>query len=152
MIYSNLEVIIVSKLANLYKILKNKDSSILYLLKSGIFYIALDEDALTLSDLFNFKLTDLNKNTIKCGFPASRISYYSNLLSLKNINFQIIESIDEDNFYLSQYSNNSSSINNSSFANLPIVEEILNINFDEITFKDAFFILQNLQNDLKNLI
>lgn len=141
-----------SKLANLYKILKNKDSSILYLLKSGIFYIALDEDALTLSDLFNFKLTDLNKNTIKCGFPASRISYYSNLLSLKNINFQIIESIDEDNFYLSQYSNNSSSINNSSFANLPIVEEILNINFDEITFKDAFFILQNLQNDLKNLI
>ena len=31
-------------------------------------------------------------------------------------------------------------------------EEILNINFDEITFKDAFFILQNLQNDLKNLI
>ena len=49
-----------SKLANLYKILKNKDSSTLYLLKSGIFYIALDEDALTLSDLFNFKLTDLN--------------------------------------------------------------------------------------------
>ena len=141
-----------SKLANLYKILKNKDSSTLYLLKSGIFYIALDEDALTLSDLFNFKLTDLNKNTIKCGFPASRISYYSNLLSLKNINFQIIESIDEDNFYLSQYSNNSSSINNSSFANLPIVEEILNINFDEITFKESFFILQKLQNDLKNLI
>ena len=141
-----------SKLANLYKILKNKDSSTLYLLKSGIFYIALDEDALTLSDLFNFKLTDLNKNIIKCGFPASRISYYSNLLSLKNINFQIIESIDEDNFYLSQYSNNSSSINNSSFANLPIVEEILNINFDEITFKESFFILQKLQNDLKNLI
>ena len=141
-----------SKLANLYKILKNKDSSTLYLLKSGIFYIALDEDALTLSDLFNFKLTDLNKNTIKCGFPASRISYYSNLLSLKNINFQIIESIDENNFYLSQCSNNSSSIKNSSFANLSIVKEILNINFDEITFKDAFFILQNLQNDLKNLI
>ncbi len=141
-----------SKLANLYKILKNKDSSTLYLLKSGIFYIALDEDALTLSDLFNFKLTDLNKNIIKCGFPASRISYYSNLLSLKNINFQIIESIDEDNFYLSQYSNNSSSINNSSFANLPIVEELLNINFDEITFKESFFILQKLQNDLKNLI
>ena len=140
MIYSNLEVIIVSKLANLYKILKNKDSSTLYLLKSGIFYIALDEDALTLSDLFNFKLTDLNKNIIKCGFPASRISYYSNLLSLKNI------------FYLSQYSNNSSSINNSSFANLPIVEELLNINFDEITFKESFFILQKLQNDLKNLI
>lgn len=141
-----------SKLANLYKILKNKDFSTLYLLKSGIFYIALDEDALTLSDLFNFKLTDLNKNIIKCGFPASRISYYSNLLSLKNINFQIIESIDEDNFYLSQYSNNSSSINNSSFANLPIVEELLNINFDEITFKESFFILQKLQNDLKNLI
>ena len=105
-----------------------------------------------MSDLFNFKLTDLNKNIIKCGFPASRISYYSNLLSLKNINFQIIESIDEDNFYLSQYSNNSSSINNSSFANLPIVEELLNINFDEITFKESFFILQKLQNDLKNLI
>lgn len=141
-----------SKLANLYKILKNKDSSILYLLKSGIFYIALDEDALTLSDLFNFKLTDLNKNTIKCGFPASRISYYSNLLSLNNIKFQVIESINEDDLYCNQDINCSTQTTVPTLKNLSIVKEILNINFDEITFKDAFFILQNLQNDLKNLI
>ena len=141
-----------SKLANLYKILKNKDSSTLYLLKSGIFYIALDEDALTLSDLFNFKLTDLNKNIIKCGFPASRISYYSNLLSLKNVKFQIIESIDENKFCYHQPINNSNQSDNSSLKNSPIIQEVLNINFDEISFKDAFFILQKLQNDLKNLV
>ena len=141
-----------SKLANLYKILKNKDSSILYLLKSGIFYIALDEDALTLSDLFNFKLTDLNKNIIKCGFPTSRISYYSNLLSLNNIKFQVIESIDENDLYCNQDINSSTQTTVSSLKSLSIVKEILNINFDEITFKDAFFILQNLQKDLKNLI
>lgn len=128
-----------SKLLNLYSKLKKEDNSKLYLFKSGIFYIALDDDALTLSDLFDFKLIDLNANSIKCGFPISKISYYSHLLNLNNINFKIIDP------------NEPLVINNTPSSYEPIIQEILNIDFNNITFKDAFFKLQDFQTKLKNL-
>lgn len=128
-----------SKLLNLYSKLKKEDNSKLYLFKSGIFYIALDDDALTLSDLFDFKLIDLNANSIKCGFPISKISYYSHLLNLNNINFKIIDP------------NEPLVINNIPSSYEPIIQEILNIDFNNITFKDAFFKLQDFQTKLKIL-
>ena len=128
-----------SKLLNLYSKLKKEDNSKLYLFKSGIFYIALDYDALTLSDLFDFKLIDLNANSIKCGFPISKISYYSHLLNLNNINFKIIDP------------NEPLVINNIPSSYEPIIQEILNIDFNNITFKDAFFKLQDFQTKLKIL-
>lgn len=128
-----------SKLLNLYSMLKKQDSSKLYLFKSGIFCIALEDDALTLSDLFNFKLIDLNANSIKCGFPISKISYYSHLLNINNIKFKIIDP------------NESLVINNSNNSYEPIIQEILNIDFNNLTFKDAFFKLQDFQTKLKNL-
>lgn len=128
-----------SKLLNLYSKLKKEDNSKLYLFKSGIFYIALDDDALTLSDLFDFKLIDLNANSIKCGFPISKISYYSHLLNLNNIDFKIIDP------------NEPLVINNTPSSYEPIIQEILNIDFNNITFKDAFFKLQDFQTKLKNL-
>lgn len=130
-----------SKLVQLYEKLKKQDSSILYLIKSGIFYIALEDDALTLSELFNFKLTDLNQNTIKCGFPTRRVSYYSNLLNLNNVKFKIVqldEAQSEIKFSLP-----------SDIKNSELIQKVLDINFDEITFKEAFFILQDLQNEFK---
>ena len=92
-----------SKLLKLYTNLKKENKEILYLFKSGIFYIALDDDALTLSELFNFKIIDLNEKSIKCGFPVNKISYYSHLLNLNNIKFKIIDpnahiTINNNNF------------------------------------------------------
>lgn len=128
-----------SKLLNLYSMLKKEDSNKLYLLKSGIFYIALEDDALTLSDLFNFKLTDLNANTIKCGFPVSKISYYSHLLNLNNVEFKIIDP------------NEPLVITTTHSSYDQIIQEILNIDFNNLTFKDAFFKLQDFQTKLKKL-
>ena len=54
-----------SKLYVEYLKLKNKDINKVYLFKSGIFYIALEEDAKKLSELFDFKLTNLNESVIK---------------------------------------------------------------------------------------
>ena len=119
--------------------LKKEDSNKLYLLKSGIFYIALEDDALTLSDLFNFKLTDLNANTIKCGFPVSKISYYSHLLNLNNVEFKIIDP------------NEPLVITTTHSSYDQIIQEILNIDFNNLTFKDAFFKLQDFQTKLKKL-
>ena len=126
-----------SKLLKLYTSLKKENKEILYLFKSGIFYIALYDDALTLSELFNFKIIDLNEKSIKCGFPVSKISYYSHLLNLNNIKFKLIDP------------NAPIEINNNNFNS--IINKILDINFDELTFKDAFFTLQEIQNELKNI-
>lgn len=57
-----------SKLYEKYKNLKSENATKLYLFKSGIFYIFLDEDAIKMSNLLNLKLTNLNETIVKCGF------------------------------------------------------------------------------------
>lgn len=131
-----------SKILKNYKALKNNNNNNkLYLFQSGIFYIAIEDDALTLSELFDFKIIDFGKNSIKCGFPTNKISYYSNLLKENNINFEIISSNYSENI----------DINNHIINYDYIIKDILDINFDEITFKDAFFKLQNIQNEIKSI-
>ena len=83
-----------SKLYQSYVSLKIKDSSKLYLFKSGIFYIFLDEDAKLISSKFNLKLTNLNSMIVKCGFPTSQIEKYTNLLTMANIPFKIVDLVD----------------------------------------------------------
>ena len=78
-----------SKLYQTYAALKMQDSSQLYLFKSGIFYIFLDEDAKLISTKFNLKLTNLNSIVVKCGFPTSQIEKYTNLFNIANIFFKL---------------------------------------------------------------
>ena len=80
-----------SKLYQTYAALKMQDSSQLYLFKSGIFYIFLDEDAKFISSKFNLKLTSLNSMIVKCGFPTSQIEKYTNLFNIANISFKIVD-------------------------------------------------------------
>lgn len=126
-----------SKLLNLYSKFKKENDNKLYLFQSGIFYVAIDDDALTLSELFNFKLIDLNADSIKCGFPINKISHYSHLLNLYNVDFEII---NPNELLIKE---------TASPCCEQIIQEILDINFDELTFKDAFFKLQNFQERLK---
>lgn len=133
-----------SKLYDQYIKLKNQKSEQLFLFKSGIFYIALDEDAKKLSEIFSFKITNLNESIIKCGFPENRLEYYINQLKLLNISFEVIDSkytkIENYNDYL----------NNSSLKS--ITKTILNLDLNEISYKQAYEILENLQKDLKKII
>ena len=80
-----------SKLYQTYAALKMQDSSQLYLFKSGIFYIFLDEDAKLISTKFNLKLTNLNSIVVKCGFPTSQIEKYNNFFNISNIYFKILD-------------------------------------------------------------
>lgn len=59
-----------SKLYEKYKSLKSENNDKLYLFKSGIFYIFLDEDAKKMSNFLNLKLTNLNESICKCRFPC----------------------------------------------------------------------------------
>ena len=81
-----------SKLYSLYKNLKEENKDIIYLFKSGIFYIALDDDAIFLSNKFNFKLTNLNDSIVKCVFPISSVEKYIKIFTYNNIDFKLIDS------------------------------------------------------------
>ena len=108
----------------------------MYLFKSGIFFIALNEDATKLSEIFGFKITNLNETVTKCGFPAKRIEYYSSLLDKMNIDFELIDSNSQKIEDSSEY------ISNLNFNN--IIDKLVKIDFDNITCKDAFDILYDL--------
>lgn len=132
-----------SKLYSKYSELKSNNPNTLYLFKSGIFFIALEEDAKALSEQLKLRVTNLNENIIKCGFPVSREEHYLRLLQAKEIPFQIIDST------YGVVENYSDYMNNDKLK--AIVQKIANINFDEITFKEAYEILRSTSNHLKEI-
>lgn len=132
-----------SKLYSKYSELKNNNPDTLYLFKSGIFFIALEDDAKLLSEELKLRITNLNENIIKCGFPVSREEHYLRLLQAKDISFEII-----DNAY-GVIKNYSDYMNNDKLK--AIVKQIVDINFDEITFKEAYEILRSTSNHLKEI-
>lgn len=133
-----------SKLYDNFISLKNSNKEKLYLFKSGIFFIALNEDATKLSEIFGFKITNLNDTVTKCGFPAKRIEYYSSLLDKMNIEHELIDSNSK------KIENNSDYINNLNFNN--IIDKLVKIDFDNITCKEAFDILYNLSLKSKQIL
>jgi DNA mismatch repair ATPase MutS len=124
-----------SKLINQYEELKKKNSKKIYIFKVGIFYNILNEDAKIVANAIGLKLTDLGPNIIKCGFPISQIDKYTLLLKNNNIPFEIVASTP---------SNQNTTFNN-------IIKKIQNIDLDNTTCKEAFDILYNIQQNLKNI-
>ena len=125
-----------SKLYDNFVNLKSSNKDKIYLFKSGIFFIALNEDATKLSETFGFKITNLNDTVTKCGFPAKRIEYYSSLLNKMNIDFELIDSGSQ------KVENHSEYISNLNFNS--IIDKLVKIDFDNINCKEAFDILYDL--------
>lgn len=125
------------KLYKQYKELKEKDKSKIYLFKSGIFYICLDEDANTLNEALNLKLTNFDGNVLKCGFPSNSLGNYLSKLDNCNISYKIIDN---------SFSNIESP---KEYMNCLNVKEIISIlkytNMDDISPKEAYNILDNLK-------
>lgn len=124
-----------SKLLRQYEELKKKDSNKIYIFQVGIFYNILNEDARIVSNAIGLKLTDLSPEIVKCGFPIAKLEKYTNLLKSHNIEFEVISKAP---------SNQSSSYDN-------IIKKIKNIDLDNTTCKEAFDILYNIQQKLKNI-
>lgn len=125
-----------SKLQKQYDELKRKNSEKIYIFKVGIFYNILNEDAKVVSDSIGLKLTDLGPSIVKCGFPIAKLDKYTNLLKSKNLPFEVISDIAPSN-------------QNTSYEK--IVNKIKNIDLNNTTFHQAFDILYNIQQNLKNI-
>ena len=87
-----------SKLYSIYLNEKEKNKDTIILFKSGIFYLALDKDATFLSNTFGFKLTNLNSEIKKCGFPCNSLDKYLKLFKACNLLINIID-IDTNTKY-----------------------------------------------------
>ena len=133
-----------SKLYDNFVNFKDSNKDKIYLFKSGIFFIALNEDATKLSEIFGFKITNLNDTVTKCGFPAKRIEYYSSLLDKMNIEFELIDSNSK------KVENSSEYISNLNFNS--IIDKLVKIDFDNITCKEAFDILYSLSLESKKIL
>ncbi len=132
-----------SKLYDKYLYLKNLDNTKIYLIKSGIFYVALEDDALELAEKFNFKLINLNDKIVKCGFPEARLNYYINLLNMLNIKYEVT-ALDNNTV---PKNCNLSLIDNKSF-----IEKIASLDMNDISYKKSFEILSSLNNEAKEII
>lgn len=128
-----------SKLYNKYLELKSKDNNLLYLFKSGMFYIFLAEDAKIISKEFNLKLTNFNDTVLKCGFPCNSLDKYSKLLDEQKINYQIIDGVVINS--KSQY------IENQNIQST--LEQIKKLDINKLTPLKAFEIISNLQKQLR---
>ena len=132
---------IMNKLYDVYKKLKNENKEDIYLFKNGIFYIALDADATFLNKKYNLKLTNLNNDIVKCGFPCSSFDKYYILFTNDNIKFRIIE----NNIIF----NGKDYLKNQEFSIL--LDKIENVNIDNLSVSEAYNFIEEIQKDASKL-
>ena len=133
-----------SKLFDIYKNLKQEDSKTLFLFKSGIFYIFLDEDAKIINNLLDLKLTNLNTQIVKCGFPANSLQKYLKLLSFTDYNIKIIDNSSNTSFKVKDFTMNND--------NIDLLKTISNVNEENLSVKDAYDFITNIKHNACSIL
>lgn len=132
-----------SKLYSIYKKLKESHKDTVYLFKSGIFYIAISDDANLLSSKFKFKLTNLNNSILKCGFPVSSIDKYIKLFSFNNIKFEIVN-LEENILYQPQDFALNKEIEN-------LLDSISSVDINNLSVSKAYEFIETIQNQTEKI-
>ena len=127
-----------SKILKQYKELKEKDASSIYIFRIGIFYNILNEDAKILNEKLSLKITSLSPEIIKCGFPISSLEKYTKKLDNLQLQYKVIDDLPQ-NSNIVDYSKNI------------VLKKISEIDMNNTTFQQAFNILLEIQNKLKNI-
>ena len=127
-----------SKLYNIYINLKQEDSETLYLFKSGAFYIFLDEDAKIINNVLDLKLTNLNTEIVKCGFPANSLQKYLKILGCTKYNIKIIDNTSNTSFKVKEFTMNNN--------NIDLLKTISNVNEENLSVKDAYEFITNIKH------
>ena len=125
-----------SKMYKRYLELKQENKAKIYLFKSGIFNIFLDDDAKLMSNILNLRLTNLNENVLKCGFPVNNLSKYLNIIKNSGHEVNIIDNLADKPLSSKNYLLNSS-INN-------LIEKLVSTNSNELSIKEAYCLIDSL--------
>ena len=133
-----------SKLHSMYLSLKNENSNSLFLFKSGIFLIALAEDATKLSNLFDLKLTKLKDSVQKCGFPSASFEKYTNLFKALNLDVKIIEVDKNTSYSLIEYKQDK--------AIEELLELIKNVDKDNLSVSESYEFIESLKSKVNNIL
>lgn len=133
-----------SKLLDMYTSLKKENSEILYLFKVGLFYNFLNNDAVTVSNLTNLKITNLSPTILKCGFPLNSLDKYINLFNSLNLKIKIIDTVNHN----TAYNIHDFKLSNE-FKNL--CKKISDIDTDFLSVQEAYSLLEELKSDVKKL-
>ena len=128
-----------SKLYNQYKILKKENPEKYFLFKNGLFFIFLDDDAKLMSQLLNLKLSALNANVVKCGFPENALDKYMYILNKLLYEVEII--IPKDNI-ITDYN---------SYKFKDLIKEILDTEVDKLSISEAYDFLNKIQSEFSKL-
>lgn len=85
-----------SQIYDKYKELKTKNKEIMYLFRSGNFYIFLDEDADKINEYVVLKRTKFCKEAMKCGFPISSLDEYLKVFNNHGLTIKVVEQMEEN--------------------------------------------------------
>lgn len=132
-----------SKLYDLYIALKSRDKKTLYLFKSGIFYIFLDDDAKLISNTLGLKLSRFSNDIYKCGFPIASADKYFLLLKNMDFSFKVIESSTN-----CIYNINGIQLNGEVSS---LLNKISKVDTDTLSVKEAYEFINNIK-DIANSI
>ena len=133
-----------SKLYSKYLEQKALNPNILYLFKSGIFYMALNDDANRLSDALSLRVTNITDKIYKCCFPVSKSDFYFKTLESLNIDFKIIDPSQNVVLNYAEYKDNEK------FNS--IITNLIKLDLNKTSFQDAYIILTNTIHDLKQIL
>ncbi len=136
-----------SKLYECYLDLKaneaNSDNT-LYIFKSGIFFIFLDNDAQIASKLLNLKITFLTEDVIKCGFPINALKKYTNILKRTSYSFKIVDNIKNLSYSIKDYELDQDT--------KELLSKIASIETNSLSVKEAYDFIDIIKNSANLII
>ena len=133
-----------SKLYANYVSLKIKSPYKKYLFKSGIFYIFIDDDAKELHKLLNIKLSNLNSDIVKCGFPVNSLDKYMKILTQYGYSVEIVDFSTNSLFNYEEYLFKTKI---HKFMN-----KISHLDIDGLSISKTYNILEELKNEANNIL
>ena len=133
-----------SKLFTMYQNLKSENSSDLYLFKSGMFYIFLDDDARKINELLGLKLTNLTSSVQKRGFPQNSLHQYLKLLNYLPYSIKIIDGSSMTKYNVSEYILDQNCFN--------ILSKLSSVDINSLSVKEAFDFISNLKSESQNIL
>ena len=95
------------------------------IMKYGNFYETIDNDALIMSSIFNYKINKLS-NTFKVGFPINTLDNVINKLNDLNINYVVLDGIKKE-------------FKNNNYNNYIFDKDIINYNLIVIKFYNNYW-------------